>query len=178
MIGFENILKVLQNLINSYAYKGPPYPTSYILTDELYKISADSMKSLVKEHFEKIIIWDLKVKNKSLNKINDSLWKAEIEIELYKQSYETNPKMSENIRDTKLGYSVNLPISGYLNFSIFVKDDGKSTYGKVLETKNIKLNGNKVKIEFICNKKPDKIVVDPSFIFIWKDLEKKEIKFD
>ncbi len=172
--GFAIMFNVLQQLIKKFAYQEPPYPTSLEFSKRLYDLCPDSLKPFVQEHLEKIIIWDLDVKSKEAKPQADSTWEINLNIEFFKNSYLTNISLTENIKNTDLGKSERLVATGPVTITAYEKKKGKM-YGEPLASSTIMIQNNHASIKLICPKKPDKIVIDPKFAYIWKDVEKKEI---
>ncbi len=93
MIGEKRVNAALKELIDAYAYKGPPYPSSHELVDRLRKHTPPDLQYLIKDLFEEITIFD----NRTLDAKVTSQVKGSIKCPL--KSNATNGKQMR--RDSK-----------------------------------------------------------------------------
>lgn len=175
LIGYDSLLASMKDMIRDFAYKEPPYPTSFHFLDKLYARTPDSLKPIVKEHMEGIVIWDVNVLKKDLKKINDKNYKITLELELIKDSYNPEDRATENISESKLGKSTRMIANGLLELAAFKNSDEKHIYGNEIQRKKYSVNHNNIVLELECLEKPDKVVIDPYFLNVWRNTEKKEI---
>jgi hypothetical protein len=177
IIGYDSLLASMKDMIHDFAYKEPPYPTSFHFLDKLYARTPDSLKAIVKEHMEGIVIWDVNVLKKDLNKINNNNYKITLELELMKDTYNPEDRATEKIAESKLGKSTRVIANGILELAAYANSGEKHIYGNEIQRKKLTINNNKILLELDCMEKPDKVVIDPYFLNVWRNTEKKEISF-
>lgn len=176
LLGIKTILNVMHEMIKDFAYKNPPYPTSLHFAEKLYTHTPDSLKNAIKDRMENIVIWDVNVRKKEMKKNSDSSWIISLQLELFK--YYTNPNVTikEDIRNTELGKAIRQKADGMLTIALFKDDHSEKIYGTQLQSQNVRVNENILSVQMNSREKPDKIVIDPLYINIWKDSEKKVVK--
>jgi len=175
IIGYDSLLASMKDMIHDFAYKEPPYPTSLDFLDKLYARTPDSLKPIVKEHMEGIVIWDVNVLKKELKKINDKSYKITLELEMMKDTYNPEDRATENIAESKLGKSTRVTANGILELAAYANSDEKHIYGIEIQRKRFSINNNKIVLELECMEKPDKVVIDPYFLNVWRNTDKKEL---
>jgi aminopeptidase N len=60
-IGEDAVNRALRHLLHDYAFKGPPYPTSLALVNDLRQEAPADKQQLITDLFEKITLYDIKV---------------------------------------------------------------------------------------------------------------------
>ncbi|MFN9961089.1 MAG: hypothetical protein ACK55I_49045, partial [bacterium] len=58
MIGEEQVNAALKNLVDSFGYREPPYPTANELVNRLEVNTPDSLRYLIRDLFKKITLFD------------------------------------------------------------------------------------------------------------------------
>ena len=66
-IGEDAVNRALRHLLHDYAFKGPPYPTSLALVNDLRQEAPADKQQLITDLFEKITLYDMKA-NKAVAK--------------------------------------------------------------------------------------------------------------
>ncbi len=69
MIGEEKVNVAMKNLIASYGYKNPPYPTSIAAVDEFKKVTPDSLQYVIKDMFETITLFSNRLLEANYKKV-------------------------------------------------------------------------------------------------------------
>jgi hypothetical protein len=124
---------------------------------------------------EGIVIWDVNVLKKELKKINDKSYKITLELEMMKDTYNPEDRATENIAESKLGKSTRVTANGILELAAYANSDEKHIYGIEIQRKRFSINNNKIVLELECMEKPDKVVIDPYFLNVWRNTDKKEL---
>jgi aminopeptidase N len=65
LIGEDAVNQALRNYLERFAYKGPPFPTSRDLVDELRTVAGPEYQDLITDLFEKIMLYDLEIEQVS-----------------------------------------------------------------------------------------------------------------
>jgi aminopeptidase N len=69
MIGEQRINAALKEIIELYAYQGPPYPNSYALVDRLKKQTPPELQYLIKDLFEEITLFENRTLEATVKKL-------------------------------------------------------------------------------------------------------------
>jgi ABC-type transport system involved in multi-copper enzyme maturation permease subunit len=171
LIGEQKMNLALSSFIKKFAYKDPPYPSSYALLDEIYALTPDSLRETVKDGLERIILFQSDIKEaKSIHLANKS-FETSISFSMVKNTIDPNAKQSKNIKDIVIGQSKESPVKDYFDIGLYQDINDKSRYGKLISIQRFYLNKKENNLKLLSKIKPDKIVIDPYFIHIHKDPE-------
>lgn len=171
LIGESKLNEALSNLVKNYGYKEPPYPNSYALLDEIYRLTPDTLIPHVKAGLEEIIIFETDIQSANVKKNANNKYETTIQFELVKRAADPNAKEVKKIKDIKLGKSDEVAMHDYFDIALFQNAEDKSRYGKFIQKQRYLLNKKDNTLKILSNKKPDKIVLDPYFLHIHKDPE-------
>ena len=171
LIGEEKMNLALSNLVKNYGYKEPPYPNSYALIDEVYRLTPDSFKSHAKAGLEEIIIFNTDIKETKVTKLAENKYETTIQFKLTKNTSDPNAKEKKKINEIQIGKSEETAIRDYFDLALFHNADDKTRYGKLLVKQRFYMNKKENTLKILSQGKPDKIVIDPYFIHIHKDPE-------
>lgn len=154
MIGESRVNAALKELIDAYAYKGPPYPSSHELVDRLKKHTPPDLQYLIKDLFEEITIFDNRTLDAKVTANGDSKFKVTIEIECHKW------KADEKGRETEVD------MDDWIEVGAYAKPEKGNRYGKLLHTERLRLGQGKHRIEFETSEIPYQAGVDPKNLLI------------
>ena len=90
MIGEQKVNLAMKNLVASYGYKNPPYPTSIAAVDEFKKVTPDSLQYVIKDMFETITLFSNRLLEANYKQVGNE----------YKVTFKTT---SEKVRANTLG---------------------------------------------------------------------------
>ena len=101
-IGEDAVNRALRRLINRYAFKGPPYPTSLDLVADIRAEAPADKQALITDLFEKITLYDIKTTKAVARKRSDGRWDVALTVsakKLYADSKgkETPAPMAETL---------------------------------------------------------------------------------
>lgn len=100
-IGEAAVNRALQGFLTQYAFKGPPYATSRDLIRYLRAEAGPDRQQLITDLFEKITLYDSKVKSASAHRRADGKWDVVMQVELHKlyadgQGHESEVSFAES----------------------------------------------------------------------------------
>lgn len=148
MIGEKNVNHALENLIKTYGYKNPPYPTSIAAVNEFKKVTPDSLQYLIKDMFENITLFS--------NRMLDARYKKTA------AGYEVTLKTtSEKFRADSLGKETVIPVADYIDIAVFAAPENDSNLGKVLVYKRVKITKKDNTYTFNTKELPYQAGIDP-----------------
>jgi ABC-2 type transport system permease protein len=148
MIGEEKVNSALRMLIDSFAYKNPPYPTSWSAVNAFRKVTPDSLNYLINDLFENITLFSNRVTDATCKKVGSA--------------YEITMKTSSEkfLADT-LGKETAVPIADYIDIGIFAEPSNKKNLGKALLYKRLKINRKENAYTFRVKEIPYEVGIDP-----------------
>ena len=148
MIGEDKVNSALHSLIDSFAYKNPPYATSWSAVRAFQKVTPDSLQYLVSDLLENITLFSNSVTEAKYRKIGEG----------YEVTLKTS---SEKFRADTLGKETALPIADYIDIGVFAKPTNKKNLGKALVYKRLKINRKENTFTFRTLEKPYQVGIDP-----------------
>ena len=149
MIGEQRINAALKDIIEVYAYKGPPYPTAHVLVDRLRKQTPDELQYLIKDLFEDITIFANRTLEAKATKQSDGKYLVQIEVECSK--FKADDKGSET----------ECEMDDWMEIGAFAKPEASKRYGALLYRERIQLKSGKHKLEFSVDSEPYQAGIDP-----------------
>ncbi|MFN6400559.1 MAG: M1 family aminopeptidase [Planctomycetota bacterium] len=154
MIGEQRINAALKQLIEQYAYKGPPYPNAYALIDRLKEQTPEELRYLITDLFEQITLFENKTLDATAEKQADGKYLVRISIQCAKKN-----------ADEK-GLETVVPMNDYLEIGAFAKPEPGKRYGKSLHRERVQLTDGKHELEFVVDELPFQAGVDPRNLLI------------
>ncbi|XZE19241.1 M1 family aminopeptidase [Pirellulaceae bacterium SH449] len=154
MIGEDRVNAALKELIDAYAYTGPPYPNSYELIDRLKKHTPPDLQYLIRDLFEEITIFDNRTLDATVTKIGDSRYRVSLEVECHKW------KADEKGRETETD------MDDWVEVGAYGKPAKGNRYGKLLHSERHLLSTGKHRIEFETEDLPYQAGIDPKNLLI------------
>jgi ABC-2 type transport system permease protein len=148
VIGENKVNEALKSLIDTFAYKQPPYCTSVSAISAFKKVTPDSLQYLIDDLFENITLFS--------NRIIEAKYKKE------GTGYDITLKTtSEKFRADSLGKEKEVPLSDYVDIGIFSEPVSKKNLGKPLIMKRLKITAKENIFTFKTDEKPFQAGIDP-----------------
>jgi len=155
MIGEDRVNAALRDLVDSWAYRGPPYPTAYELVDRLRAQTPDSLQYLITDLFEEITLFDDRVVgDPSVEETGDGRWRVSFEVRTGK------------IRADSVGAETQIPMDDYLDVAVFAEPEEGRDRGRMLASERRRFTGGRHTIELTVDEPPYEVGIDPSFFLI------------
>ena len=148
MIGEDKVNGALRTMIDSFAYKQPPYPTSLSAVRAFRKVTPDSLQYLIGDMFENITLFSNRTINAKYKKVGEQ----------YEVTFNTT---SEKFRSDSLGKENNIALADYIDIGIFAESKSKKNLGNPLLIKRMKLTNKENVFTFRVNEKPYQAGIDP-----------------
>lgn len=148
MIGEDKVNSALRSLIDTFAYREPPYATSLSAVRAFNKVTPDSLKYLISDLFENITLFSNRALEATYKKSGDG----------YEVTLKTT---SAKFRADSLGKETEIPIADYIDIGIFAEPTSKQNPGKVLDMKRIKITKKDNVYTFKTKEKPYQAGIDP-----------------
>ncbi len=148
MIGEDKVNSALRSLIDSFAYRQPPYTTSLAALRAFRKVTPDSLQYMITDMFENITLFSNRVMSAETKKVGN-----EYEI--------TIKTTSEKYRSDSLGRETAIPVNDYIDVGVFSKPEHKGNLGKALVLNRIKVNKKDNAYTYRVKEKPYEVGIDP-----------------
>jgi hypothetical protein len=148
MIGEDKVDMALRSLIDSFAYKQPPYPTSLAAIRAFRKVTPDSLQYLIDDLFVNITVFSNRMMEASYKKVGEK----------YEVTLKTT---SEKFRADTLGKETPIAIADYIDIGIFAKSENKKILGKPLLMKRLKISQKENTYTFVTDELPYQAGIDP-----------------
>jgi len=149
MIGEQRINAALKDIVDVYAYKGPPYPNSYVLVDRLRKQTPEELQYLIKDLFEDITIFANRTIEAKAVKQEDGKYLVKLEVECCK--FKADAK----------GLETECSMDDWMEIGAFAMPVSGKRYGTLLHRERVQLKSGKHRLEFVVDEKPFQAGIDP-----------------
>jgi ABC-2 type transport system permease protein len=149
MIGEEAINRALRRLLARFAYKGPPYPTSHDLVEELRAETPAHLRYLVKDLFEDITLFAGRTLTATAKKTTASQYQVAIEVEAKKLKADAEGNESE------------VPLNDWIEIGAFAKPEKDKKFGRTLYRRRVLMTQSKNRYTFQVNEEPAEAGIDP-----------------
>lgn len=148
MIGEDKVNIALRSLIDTFAYRQPPYPTSLSAVRAFKNVTPDSLKYLIGDMFENITLFSNRAFNATYKKSGN-----EYEVEI--------TTTSAKFRSDSLGKETETALNDYIDIGIFAKPENKQNLGKPLLMKRIRITRKENTFSFRVKEQPYQAGIDP-----------------
>lgn len=154
MIGEEAVNKALRKLIADWAYKGPPYPTSYALVDNLREVTPPEFHYLLQDLFDDITLFANRTMIANAKKRPDGKFDVTIEFE------------SRKLKADDKGNEKEVAVNDWMEIGAFAKPPKGKKYGDTLHRQRVHITAAKNKFTFTVEKEPEKAGIDPFSLLV------------
>ncbi|HKJ03072.1 MAG TPA: M1 family aminopeptidase, partial [Longimicrobiales bacterium] len=155
MIGEDRVNAALRDLVATFGYAEPPYPTSYELLDRLRAQTPDSLQYLITDLFEEITLFDNRVVgDPAVETLDDGRYRVTFEVQTGK------------IRADSLGVETVIPMDDYVDVAVLAQPEKGKTRGRVLATERRRFTDGRHTVELVVDEEPWQVGVDPSFFLV------------
>ncbi|MCE2796830.1 MAG: M1 family aminopeptidase [Planctomyces sp.] len=158
LIGEEKINVALRRLLKKFAGKGPPYPVSTDLIDELKAETPAEYHAILDDLFNHIILFSNKITSCSIRQLAPGRQQLTLQIECRK--LESDEKGTE--RD--------VPFEQAIEIGAFTAAGDHRKYGEALYRKMHQLKSGTNTVVFETAEIPDNVAVDPFFMLIDRNI--------
>jgi hypothetical protein len=154
MIGEQRINAALKQIIEQYAYQGPPYPNAYALVDRLREQTPEELRYLITDLFEEITLFENRTIEAVAEKQADGKYLVRLMVECEKKK-----------ADAK-GVEEVVPMNDFLEIGAYAKPESGKRYGKLLHRERVQLVGGKHELTFVVDELPYQAGIDPRNLLI------------
>jgi len=158
-IGEDSLNHALKRFIEHYALKAPPYPTTLDFLACIRQSTPDSLQYFVTDAFQKIILYDNKIADAQVNKVNGQ-YIVDVTVDSKKLSADST------------GAEKLVPSDDYVEIGVYKDRNNIEVLNKY------KLKQGVTKLSITVPENPYKVVIDPRMLLIDKKLDDNEFKLN
>ena len=150
-IGEDAVNRALRMLLAKYAFKGPPYPTSIELVNDLRAVAPADKQSLITDLFEKITLYDLKALRAISRERPDGRWDVDLTVS------------ADKLYADGQGKQTKAPMNEAVDVGLFTADPGKPGFGasKVVEMVKMPMTSGTHVLHLVAPRAPRFAGIDP-----------------
>jgi len=160
-IGEDAVNRALRKLVENHAFKSVPYAISTDLIGYIKDEASSKYHNLIEDLFKKITLFDLKLINATVTRINDGLFEVSVEVEAA-QYYQDEVGNQEQV-------AINIPV----DIGLFFKSPADSGYDQndVIKMEKYSITESRKTFSFIVDRKPTVVGIDPYHKLIDRNTE-------
>jgi ABC-2 type transport system permease protein len=153
MIGEDQVNAALKNLVDSFAYCEPPYPSAYELVSRIEKQTPDSLHYLIRDLFKKITLFDNRVLEAKTRKVDGG--------------FETTVKVqSVKLYADSVGREKVATLDDWIDVGLLSKPGEGKQYGKFIEVRRVKMRQKEKTLVFTTREQPWQAGIDPYYYLV------------
>jgi hypothetical protein len=152
-IGEDRVNRALRSYLDTFAFKGPPFPTARDVVNELRAVAGDGHQELVTDLFEKIILYDLQIDGVEIRQTGDVF---DVAITLSARKFEADG----------LGIEREAPLDADVDLALFSESDsgGEDRVPAFQEKRRVKTGVQTIALEVA--QRPAAVEIDPLYKLI------------
>lgn len=154
MIGEDKVNAALKSLVDKFAYRQPPYPTSIDLVAALREQTPPEFQYLLSDLFAEITLFENRTVKTSYKKLDDSQYEVSLDIQC--QKFQADEK----------GKQAQVEIDDWIEIGAFAKPEPERKFGKTLYRERVKIEQENSTFKFVVDEVPALAGVDPFLLLI------------
>ena len=153
MVGENQVNLALRNMIDSLAYKEPPYAVSNELVDRFEAVTPDSLKYLITDLFKKMTIFNNRITDASVSKKKDG----------YEVKFSVK---AEKMYADSLGKEKAIAINDWIEIGVFAQPEASKKFGRALKLEKVHINKLDNSFTITVKEKPYQVGIDPYYLLV------------
>jgi aminopeptidase N len=154
MIGEEAVNRALRKVLAQWAYKEPPYPTSYVLVNALREETPPELRYLIGDLFEDITLFSNRALSAAAKKRPDGKYDVTIEVE------------SRKFKADDKGNEKEVGVNDWIEVGAIAAPPKGKKYGKVLHREKVHMTKSRGTYTFTVDEVPEKAGIDPLLLLV------------
>jgi hypothetical protein len=153
-MGENRINTALKELVDAFAYKDPPYPTSLELVDRLKKHAPQELHGWIDDQFGKIVLYENRLIDAKVVKLPDG-------------KYEVTGKATfRKVEADGKGAETQVKLADWIEIGVIDKPKGDAEEGEVSKFERIFVDGSEATFRLVVDEEPYQVAVDPRCLLI------------
>jgi ABC-2 type transport system permease protein len=157
-LGEERIETALRRLFTRYRLAGPPYPTTRDLYAELYAVTPAPLRSLLRDLFESITLWDLQVKQAQVEPLPGGAWRVTFTV------------AAEKFEADSIGRERAVRMDDLIDVGVFTGPGVDGNPGQPLYLQKHRIRSGTQTITVTVPSAPARVAIDPHHKLIEREL--------
>jgi ABC-type transport system involved in multi-copper enzyme maturation permease subunit len=154
LMGENRINTALKELVDAFAYKDPPYPTSLELVDRLKKHAPQELHGWIDDQFGKIVLYENRLIDAKVVKLPDG-------------KYEVTGKATfRKVEADGKGAETQVKLADWIEIGVIDKPKGDAEEGEVSKFERIFVDGSEATFRLVVDEEPYQVAVDPRCLLI------------
>ena len=145
-IGEERVNSACRAFVDSFAFKGAPYPTTLDLYRSLETVTPDSLRYMLEDGLKHITFYRNAVTSAKARKNPDGSWSVEASITCAK------------LHADSLGKEAEVPMNDWLDLAVDLDGGGETK-------KRVRLHSGSNAVRLVVSHEPKAVVLDPDHLF-------------
>jgi hypothetical protein len=139
----------LRDLVNTFAYRNPPYPTSHELVDRLKAQTPPEYHYLIQDLFEEITLFSNRTLETTAKKLPDGTYEVTVKAE------------AKKLKADDQGNEKVVPLKDWIEIGAFAAPEKGRKYGATLYRERLLIDKPEVTHTFVVTSLPEKVGIDP-----------------
>ncbi|MFM7766441.1 MAG: M1 family aminopeptidase, partial [Bacteroidota bacterium] len=153
IIGEQQVNNALKSLVDSFAYREPPYPNANDLVGRLEQQTPDSLRYLINDLFKIITLFDNRV--------------LEANVKIVDQGYETTLKIqATKMYADSMGRETPANLDDWIEIAVLEEPAKGKRYGKPIESRRVRMRDKVATFTFVTKQKPWQAGIDPFYYLV------------
>ena len=144
-----NLKLAMRNYLDEFKHVGPPYSTSLDFLKYLEPQVPDSLKYLITDWFEEIILYDNRIKEADYKVLENGKYELTLKIE------------STKIKADTMGNETKVPMNDWIDIGVLDSDEKNLIYRK-----RVKIDQPEMTFTLELDSLPEKAAIDPRRLLI------------
>jgi hypothetical protein len=154
VIGEERVNAALRTLVDRFAYREPPYPTSVDLIDALREQTPAEHHGLLEDLFDRIVLYSNRTVSAVMKPLSQDRWEVTLEVECRK--FEADEK----------GEETEVEFEELMEAGAFGAAGSGKEYGAVLARERVRVKTGLNRVVFVTSGKPETAGIDPFLLLV------------
>ena len=154
VMGEQHLNLALRSIVEKFAYKGPPYPTSVDLIEAIKAECPEEAYSLLEDLFDRITLYANRTHEAACRKLDNGKYEVTIQVECHKFIADDQGKETE------------IPFEADLEVGAFAAPEGGGKYGATLYRDKVRAKSGDNEFTFVVDELPDRAGIDPFLLLI------------
>jgi ABC-type transport system involved in multi-copper enzyme maturation permease subunit len=165
-LGEDTLNKAFSALVDSFAYRPPPYPTALDLYRELDRVTPDSLNYLLEDNFKRITLYNNRVADATAQQLPDSSYR--VTIKLY----------AEKNHADSLGRETPAAMDDWIDVGLLAEPGEDEDEGAILVQQRVRLKSGENTVVLVSRKKPARAAIDPMHLFFDRVPDDNSVKVE
>ncbi|MBL6689519.1 MAG: hypothetical protein ISP91_03915 [Pseudomonadales bacterium] len=148
-IGEDKVNAALNKMLEDYAFKGPPYPTTLDFLADLRQSAGAEHEALITDLLQKIVLFDLKVDEVAVTEQDDGRFEVTMDVSLAK--FEADGE----------GQETEVDVSGLFDIALLGERDEETDLHEVISIEKYQIDEKSDTITIVSDVKPHAVGIDP-----------------